>query len=152
VGFGEAHQLLSTGSIEMPQATDLVINNGAGTPVAKTFTLQVPAAGINGEARWELMEGANPAVFPRLSAVLRPDPSIKGMSSVFKVTYPASYTDTTTGLVKPLSEAQAIITVKMPDDWPEAEKANFSAYVANAANLAVMKGPGGFLRGRVAFT
>lgn len=136
----------------MPQATDLVINNGAGTPVAKTFTLQAPAAGIGSEARWELMEGANPSVFPNLSAVLRPDPSVKGMSSVFKIKYPASYTDTTTGLVKPLSAAEFIGTVKMPDDWPESEKANFAAYIANAMNLAVMKGPGGFLRGRVTFS
>jgi hypothetical protein len=98
------------------------------------------------------MEGANPSVFPALSAVLRPDPSVKGMSSVFKITYPASYTDTTTGLVKPLSSAEFIGTVKMPDDWPEAEKANFAAYVANWANTTLMKGPGGFLRGRVAFT
>lgn len=29
----------------MPQATDLVIKNGAGTPVDKTFTLMAPAAG-----------------------------------------------------------------------------------------------------------
>jgi len=136
----------------MPQAADIVVNNGAGTPVAKTFTLQVPAAGIGGEARWELMEGANPAVFPRMSAILRNDPSVKGFGSVFKILYPASYTDTTTGLVKALSSAEFIGTVKMPDDWPEAEKANFSAYIANVMGLNVMKGPGGFLRGRVAFT
>jgi len=136
----------------MPQAADIVVNNGAGTPVAKTFTLQVPAAGINGEARWELMEGANPGVFPQMRAILRNDPSVKGMSSVFKIVYPASYTDTTTGLVKPLSSAEFIGTVKMPDDWPEAEKANFSAYIANTMNLTIMKGPGGFLRGRVTFT
>jgi hypothetical protein len=136
----------------MPQAADIVVNNGAGTPVAKTFTLQYPAAGINGEARWELMEGANPAIFPKMSAILRNDPSVKGTASVFKITYPASYTDTTTGLVKPLSSAESITTVKMPEDWPEAEKANFAAYHANTMNLAIMKGPGGFLRGRVTFT
>jgi hypothetical protein len=136
----------------MPQAADIVVNNGAGTPVAKTFTLQVPASGINGEARWELMEGANPAVFPKMSALLRLDPSVKGMSSVYKLTYPAAYTDTTTGLVKPLSSAEYILTVKMPDDWPDAEKANASAYFANCMNLAVFKGALGFLRGRVAFT
>ncbi len=136
----------------MPQAADITINNGAGTPVAKTFTLIVPAAGVNGEARWELQEGDNPSVFPGLSAVLRADPSVKGWSSVFKLRYPASYTDTNTGLVRPLSHAEFIGTVKMPDDWPEAEKANFAAYIANAMNLSVMKGAGGFLRGRVAFT
>jgi hypothetical protein len=136
----------------MPQAADIVVNNGAGTPVAKTFTLQVPAAGIGSEARWELMEGTNPSVFPKMSAILRNDQSVKGYSSVFKLNFPASYTDTTTGLVKPLSSAEFVGTVKMPDDWPEAVKADFAAYVANTMNLAIFKGPGGFLRGRVAFT
>lgn len=133
----------------MPQAADLVINNGAGTPVAKTFTLIFPAAGIGGTALWELQEGGNSSVFPSLSAILRPDPSIKGYSSVFKWNYPQSYTDADTSLVKSGSKAEAILTVKMPDDWPEAEKNNFVAYIVNGVALAPVKA---FLRGRQAFT
>lgn len=113
----------------MPQAADFTINNGAGTPVAKTFTLLAPAAGVNGEAKWELREGANSTVFPRFSAVLRPDPSVKGFSSVMKHHYPSAFTDTTTGLVKPSSKAEFIGTVKMPDDFPESDKADRKSVV-----------------------
>lgn len=133
----------------MPQATDLVINNGAGTPVAKTFTLVAPAAGINGVAMWELQEAANSSVFPSLSAVLRPDSQIKGMTSVFKWKVPQSYTDADTSLVLRGAVAEAILTIKMPDAFPEAEKANFAAYIFNGVNLTSVKA---FLRGRVAFT
>lgn len=53
----------------MPQATDLVINNGAGTPVAKTFTLMAPAAGDNSLASWALKEGTISSVFPKITAL-----------------------------------------------------------------------------------
>jgi len=133
----------------MPQAADFTINNGAGTPVAKTFTLLAPAAGVNGEAKWELREGANSTVFPRFSAVLRPDPSVKGFSSVMKHRYPAAYTDTTTGLVKPSAVAEFVGTVKMPDDFPETDKANFVAFIVNSVANSLWKQ---FLAGRSAMT
>lgn len=133
----------------MPQATNFTINNGAGTPVAKTFTLLAPASGIGGEAKWELREGANSTVFPRFTAVLRPDPSVKGYSSVMKLRHPAAYTDTATGLTKPAAVAEAIVTVKMPDDFPETNKADFVAFVANAVAHSLWKE---FLAGRTAMT
>jgi hypothetical protein len=133
----------------MPQAADFTINNGAGTPVAKTFTLLVPAAGVNGEAKWELREGANSTVFPRFTAVLRADPSIKGYSSVMKHRYPSSYTDTDTGLTKSSSVAEFVGTVKMPDDFPETDKANFVAFIVNSVANSLWKQ---FLAGRSAMT
>jgi hypothetical protein len=114
----------------MPSAANIVINNGSA--VAKTFTLLNPAAGLNSEARWALKEGLNSAVFPRMSSVLRSDPSIKGTSGVFRITMPQSFTDSTTGLVKAGSAAELVITNKMPADWPESLKADWKAYVKNA--------------------
>jgi hypothetical protein len=133
----------------MPQAADFTINNGAGTPVAKTFTLLAPASGLNSLAQWELREGGNSTVFPRFNAVLRLDPSVKGYSSVVKHRYPSAFTDTTTGLVKPASVAEFVGTVKMPDDFPETDKAHFVAYVVNGMAHALWKQ---FLAGRTAMT
>jgi hypothetical protein len=131
----------------MPSAIDFTINNAAA--VAKTFTLLAPASGINGEAKWELREGANSTVFPRYTAVLRADPSIKGYSSVMKFRHPAPFTDTTTGLVKPGSVAEVIVTVKMPDDFPETTKADTVAFTKNAVAHALWQA---FLAGRSAMT
>lgn len=131
----------------MPQAVDFTINNAAAA--AKVFNLLAPASGINGEARWELREGANSTVFPRFTAVLRADPSIKGYASVMKFWHPQPYTDTTTGLVKPASAAEVIITVKMPNDFAEATKADTVAFTKNAVAHALWQA---FLAGRSAMT
>lgn len=131
----------------MPQAANLTVNNAAA--VAKTFTLLNPSAGLNSEARWALKEGANSAVFPRITAVLRPDSSIKGTAGVFKILFPQSYTDTTTGLVKRGSAAELVITNKVPDDWPESLKADWKAYVKNLIAHADVQA---FLEGGSAFT
>jgi hypothetical protein len=131
----------------MPQAVDFTINNAAAA--AKVFTLLAPASGVNGEAKWELREGANSTVFPRFTAVLRADPSVKGYSSVMKFRHPSAVTDTTTGLVKPGSIAEVIITVKMPDDFPETTKADTVAFVKNSVAHALWQA---FLAGRTAMT
>ena len=47
----------------MPQAIDIVIYNGASTPVEKTFTLIAPAAGDGSYANWRLKEGTIASVF-----------------------------------------------------------------------------------------
>lgn len=133
----------------MPQAATYAVNNGAGTPVSKTFTLVAPAAGVGGTAQWELQEGAIPGAFVQSSAVLRNDPSIKGQSSVMKIKYPSSYVDSTTSLTLIGPTAEAVVTIKMPDAFPEDQKANFVAYIVNTVQVAIWKE---FLRGRVAMT
>lgn len=127
----------------MPQAIDFTINNAAAA--AKVFTLLSPAAGIGSEAKWELREGANSTVFPRFRAVLRQDPSVKGYSSVMGLRMPSAFTNTTTGLVGPASVAEMILTVKMPDDFPESTKADFVAFTKNAVAHALWQA---FLTGR----
>lgn len=131
----------------MPQAANIVVNNAAA--VAKTFTLLNPSAGLNSEARWALKEGSNASVFPRMSAVLRADSSVKGTAGVFKISMPQSYTDTTTGLVKRGSAAEFVMTNKIPDDWPESLKADWKAYIKNTLAEANVQS---FLEGGAAFT
>lgn len=121
----------------MPQATDLVLNNGAGTPVAKTFTLLAPAAGDNSLASWALKEGTISSVFPKITALARQTGNAARRVQI-KLRIPSSYTDTVTGLTKVGSAYEADIYATVPDDFPEALKNDAVAFTKNlvAATLA----------------
>ena len=122
----------------MPQATDLVINNGAGTPVAKTFSLISPAAGDGGIAEWALKEGTISAVFPRITASAAKTNNAS-RNAKFKFRMPSSYTDAVTGLSNVGSSAEMNATVTVPNDFPETLKADFVAFSANLFQQALIK-------------
>ena len=126
----------------MPQAIDLVINNGAGTPVAKTFTLYAPCAGENSLATWKLKEGTIASVFPVITALARSTGNAsRKMQGKLKV--PSSYTDTVTGLTKVGSAFEFDFSASVPDDYPEALKADAIAFaknlIANTVIQAMMR-------------
>lgn len=126
----------------MPQAVDLVLNNGAGTPVAKTFTLYTPSAGDNSIAKWALKEGVIAAVFPTVTASARQTGNSSRLAQG-KLRIPSSYTDTVTGLTKVGSAFEFNFTASVPEDYPEALKADAIAFaknlVANAVIQAMMR-------------
>lgn len=122
----------------MPQATDLIVNNGAGSPVAKTFSLITPASGDGGIAQWALKEGTISAVFPRLTASARAT-SNKSRNLTVKFTAPSSFNDTVTGLTNVASAAQMNVTFSVPDSYPESLKADFVAFSLNLLNTSLLK-------------
>jgi hypothetical protein len=126
----------------MPQAVDITINNGAGTPVAKTFTLMAPAAGDNSFANWRLKEGAISGAFPRIAMIARPTGN-GARKSIIKLQVPYSYTETTTGLTKVGSAFDMEVNCTVPDDFPEASKNDAVAFaknlIAHALAQAVMR-------------
>lgn len=122
----------------MPQAIDLVINNGAVTPVAKTFTLITPAAGDNSLAAWALKEGTISSVFPKVTALARVTNN-KSRTIQVKFRLPSSYTDTVTGLTKVSSAFEMNVQVSVPDDFPEALKPDAVAFSANLMNHPLVK-------------
>jgi len=122
----------------MPQATDLVINNGAATPVAKTFSLLSPSAGDNSLATWALKEGSIRSVFPQITALARPTGN-QARRAQLKLLVPSSYTDTVTGLTKVGSAFLADVSVTVPDDFPEALKNDAVAFTVNMVNAALVK-------------
>lgn len=122
----------------MPQAVDLVINNGAGTPVAKTFILMAPAAGDNSLATWKLKEGTISSVFPLITALARQTGN-QSRTAQIKLRVPSSYTDSVTGLTKVGSAFEANISVSVPDDFPEALKNDAVAFTANLINATLIK-------------
>lgn len=120
----------------MPQAVNLVVKNAAA--VDKTFTLMTPAAGDGGIAEWALKEGAISSAFPRITAQATRTPN-KARNVKVKIGTPSSYVDATNGLTMVGSRAEANLSVTVPDDYPEAMRDDFVAYVANAISTALVK-------------
>lgn len=120
----------------MPIATDLTINNGAA--VAKVYTLLSPSAGLGSNAEWALKEGTISSVFPRLTMQSRLSPNNARVSQVkFKI--PSSYNDAVTGLTRVASAFEFNGTVTVPNDFPEAKKADAIAYLSNIFANAMVK-------------
>lgn len=121
----------------MPQAIDLVVKNGAATPVDKTFTLISPAAGNGSIAHWALKEGVISSIFPRFTAAAQRN----GQSGKLrmKLTVPASYTDSVTGLTSVKSNFMVEVNVAVPDDFPEANKADAVAFAVNLIGHNLIK-------------
>lgn len=122
----------------MPQATDIVINNGAGTPVAKTFKLYSPSAGDNSVATWKLEEGTIASVFPLITTLARPTGNASRKMQG-KLRIPSSYTDTVTGLTKVGSAYEFDFSASVPDDYPEALKADATAFAKNLIAHALIQ-------------
>lgn len=124
----------------MPQASNIVINNGAATPVAKTFNLLAPAAGYDSVAEWALKEGTTSAMFPRLTASQsRSKGAVKANVTRVKLAHPYGYTDSTTGQQVVLGNAYGETKLWFPADFPEALKADVVAFHANALDNAVVR-------------
>lgn len=121
----------------MPQATNLTIKNGSA--VDKTFTLVTPAAGDGGIAEWALKEGSISSVFPRITALAQRNGNRTGRNLKVKLIIPSSYTDTVTGLTSVGSRAEFNATFTMPDDFPQALKADWVAFTSNLISTALLK-------------
>ena len=122
----------------MPQATNLVIKNGAASPVDKTFTLIAPAAGDGGIAKWVLKEGTIAGAFPVLTASAQE--SASGAQRTLKVKFklPSTYVDAVTGRTILAKPAAMNASFDLPSDFPEALKPDFAAYATNALKTALL--------------
>jgi hypothetical protein len=123
----------------MPQAVDITINNGAGTPVAKVFSLLEPAASGGSSAKWALKEGANWLVFPKIEASSRKNGNRDAQKLAMTFTFPSSYIDAASTLTVVKDNAVVNISVTIPDDYPEAKKDDLVAFTANAMNHTLVK-------------
>lgn len=124
----------------MPQASNIVVNNGAATPVAKTFSLLAPAAGYDSVAEWALKEGTTSAMFPRLTASQsKSKGSVKANVTRIKLAFPYGYTDSTTGQQVVLGSAFGETKLWFPSDFPENLKADVIAFHANALDNAILR-------------
>lgn len=105
----------------MPIAQNLLLLNGAATPVSKTFTLLAPASGYGSIAEWALKEGSISTVFPRITISARKTANGSAKATI-KYRVPSSYLDTVTGLTKVSSAFEANIEITVPDTFPESLK------------------------------
>lgn len=120
----------------MPQAADIIINNGASTPVPKTFTLLNPSAGMDSAANWALKEGSISAVFPSITSTAGKNGVGKRVR--VKLVLPSSYNDAVTGLTNVGSRAEVSIVAIIPDDFPENLKNDFAAFAKNLVANAII--------------
>lgn len=123
----------------MPQAIDLVVNNGAATPVAKTFALITPASGYGGVAEWNLKEGNVSSAFPKFTAMASTNSATDSRKLTMKLRVPSTYTDAGTGLTAVKNYMEANITVIVPTDFPESLKADAVAFFANILSTSLVK-------------
>lgn len=122
----------------MPQATNLVVKNGAASPIDKTFTLVTPAAGDGGVALWALKEGSISSVFPNFTAQSRVTNN-RSRQLQLRLKVPSSYTDAVTGLTQVGSAFAFHCTVSVPDDLPELLKGDCVAFASNLLSAALIK-------------
>lgn len=122
----------------MPKATDLIVKNGASSPVDKTFSLVSPAAGDGSLATWYLKEGLTSASFPSFTAAARPTGN-KSRQLRLKLHVPSSYTDPSTGLTTVGVACEINTSVSIPDAFPEDKKADVVAYACNLMNHPLVK-------------
>lgn len=122
----------------MPQATDLTINNGAATPVAKTFTLYSQAAGDNSLATWKLKDGPTAIVFPVITALTRPTGN-QARKLQLKFKLPSYFTDSGSGLTTVGSAFELDVSATMPDNFPEVMKNDAVAFASNLIAHSLIK-------------
>lgn len=120
----------------MPQAIDIIVKNGAASPVDKIFTLINPAGGLDSEACWALKEGPISSVFPTITSVGTSIPV--GRRVRIKLVVPSSYTDTVSGLTNVGSRAEFSFTSIVPSDFPESLKNDYVAFAKNIVANALI--------------
>lgn len=120
----------------MATQVDLVLKNAAA--VNKTFSKITPSAGDKSVAQWWLKEGAINGAFPKFTSEAHATGNNSRKTSI-KLTLPYSYTESTTGLTKIGPSAEFNGSASMPNDFPEALKADFVAYIASALADAMVK-------------
>ena len=114
----------------MQAPATIALNNGATTPVSKTFALYYPASGDGGVAEYALEEGATRDQYPRItmSARKRAD----GRASLVKIACPQVNTNVVTGAVDVVKDAVLIkIEVLAKASVPQSLCDDGKAYAAN---------------------
>lgn len=123
----------------MPQAIDLVVNDGQATPVARTFALLTPSASDGSSAIWQYKSGANSSVFPTITASARKNASRTARKLDITVKIPYAIADVNMGITRPGSAVMLNASVTVPDDYPETSKADATAFVTNVFTNALIK-------------
>lgn len=113
----------------MPAAINLTLNNAAA--VAKNFVLLTPAGGDGSSALWALKEGAISSVFPTVEESARRNAKGDARKVSITLKIPSYYTIAATGLTAVGSAAVFNCTATIPNDFPEALKDDFAAFVKN---------------------
>lgn len=114
----------------MPQQQNIVVKNGATTPVDKTFTALVPSAGDGARALWRLQEGPVVGVQPSFQSFAGPNKARNARHLDLIIQVP-SYAVAPDGTIRTNGTFHVAMTATIPNSYLEADKANTIAYVQN---------------------
>lgn len=120
--------------------TNIAVNNGASTPVSKTFTVARSAAGDESAILY-LREGASVAAYPKLefsSKTAQARSSKKARAGLMTLVMPYGYNDTNGNFVT-LDVISASVRMTTPDDAPDAVRKDFAAFLGGLLTDAQLK-------------
>lgn len=120
----------------MPQALNLTVKDAANAD--KTFTLLAPAPGYGVPAEWALKEGATPVAYPRFTLAAANLPPQRLRKCKIRLRVPATYNDVSTGLPVVSSYMEFNATIDVPDNFPDAQRDNATAYFKNLVAHAIV--------------
>lgn len=122
----------------MPTAIDITLNDGLSTPVARTFALNYPAAGINSVAEWQYRKGNVTAGFPTLTfSATRTKSGIRRTKG--KLVIPHVVTDPTSGLPVVVGKYEFNGDWAFDGNFPEDAKADAVAFASNLLQNPLVK-------------
>lgn len=120
----------------MPSAENFTLTKADNTTNV-VFTLVNPSSGMGSIAEWVNKVGTIAGVFLKLTTSARTTGNnSKKMQGKFN--FPSSYTDSVTGLTRVGSAAQFNFDSSLPDDFPEALKADYASLCGKIVSQAII--------------
>lgn len=122
----------------MSKQTNLVVKNGASTPVDVTFTAVTPSSGFGTLAIWQVISGAARSMYRTFTSETRVNSNGTTVVTT-KLTVPSFYTDPVTGLPVALEAAEVHARVRIPKNFPVSDIDDVAAFAGNLLSTALMK-------------
>lgn len=122
----------------MPQAANIILNDGTTpTPVARTFALNAPSAGLDSVAEWQYRKGDSVAGFPTITS-LSSRTRAQLRKSTIKLVIPFISNDPVSGLPMMVDQAVFHVNSSFGPLFPESGKADAIAYFKNLMQNALI--------------
>lgn len=122
----------------MPAIQNLVVKNGAATPVDVTFTAVTPSAGFGALAIFQQIAGAARSMYNTFTVMVSRNAAGTTITKT-KLTMPAHYVDPVTSLPVLLSKAEVNVDIRVPKDFPVADLDNLAAFAGNLISTTLLK-------------
>lgn len=121
----------------MPQITNIVLKNKAGTDV--TATVLTPSAGDSSAAKWRIETAAVPMARPTLELVTKANRAGTVRRAIGRIRVPYAVVNPATGLTQVVNTPAFSFEVLIGQDVPSAVHEDFVAYATTFLNSTLVK-------------